>query len=190
MWELLSLLLGAALVNNLALSQFLGLCPLVGVSSRWNAAVPMGIATAFVMTVATLSTHAVYNHLLEPYSLEFLRIVVFITVIASVVQLAELYIRTVSPLLFQLLGIYLPLITSNCAVLGVALMVIDLTLVEALAVAIGGAAGLSLAIMLLSGLREQQATRPVPKILEGAPIALVTIGIMALAFSGFRGFGA
>lgn len=187
MWEFLTLLVAASLVNNLVLSQFLGLCPFVGVSSRWASAAPMGLATMFVMTLTTLITHMLYQHVLVPLEVEYLKIVVFITVIASVVQLTEVYIRSASPLLFQLLGIYLPLITSNCAVLGIALIVMDLSLSQALAISIGGAVGFTIAIVLFAGLREQIAQQHVPRFLQGMPIALITVGIMALAFSGFRG---
>ena len=187
MWEFFTLLTAASLVNNLVLSQFLGLCPFVGVSSRWASAVPMGLATLFVMTFATLITHTLYQYALVPLEVEYLKIVVFITAIAAVVQLTEIYIRTASPLLFQLLGIYLPLITSNCAVLGIALIVMDLSLWQALAISIGGAVGFTIAIILFADLREQIAQQNVPRFLRGVPIALVTVGIMALAFSGFRG---
>lgn len=156
---MLTVLFAAALVNNFVLVQFLGLCPFMGTSARLESAVPMGLATTFVLTLSTLLTHTIYNRILEPLDLTYLRVVVFIVVIASVVQLTEIYVRHTSPLLHKLLGIYLPLITSNCAVLGVALMAFDLPFTQAIAMGIGSALGFSLVLVLFANLRQQQIGR-------------------------------
>lgn len=159
----------------------------MGTSNRIETALPMGIATVFVITVSTLLSNLLNQFLLAPWDLEYLRIIVFIVVIGSVVQLTEHYIRFVSPLLHQLLGLYLPLITSNCAVLAIALTVADLELAEALAVGVGAGLGFSLVLVLFAGLRLHIDQDRIPKPFRGAPIALVTVGIIALAFVGFRG---
>lgn len=187
MWELLSLLVATALVNNFVLVQFLGLCPFMGTSKRIDTAIPMGLATAFVMTISTLITHSIYHLLLVPMQTTYLKIVVFIVVIASVVQLTELFVRHTNRLLHQLLGIYLPLITSNCAVLGVALLALDLSLVKALTFSIGASFGFALVLVLFSGMQEKLFHDRIPLPLRGVPIALITVGFMALAFSGLRG---
>ncbi len=187
MSDLLLLFGGAALVNNFVLTQLLGLCPFVGTSKRFETALPMGIATIFVITISTVVSHSLNRFVLAPLDVEYLRIIVYIVVIASVVQLTERYIRYANSLLHQLLGLYLPLITSNCAVLGVALMVADLSLPQALAVGVGAGAGFCVVLVLFSGLRTRLNHDGVPTAFRGAPIAFLTVGIMALAFSGFRG---
>ena len=187
MWDIAAILLTAALINNFVLVQFLGLCPFVGTSARLTTAIPMSLATMFVITVATLLTHWLHRAVLAPLDLEYLRIVAFIVVIASVVQLTELFIRHTSPLLFQVLGMYLPLITSNCAVLAIALMSVDLPLIEAVALGIGAALGFGLVLVLFAGMRERIEDEAAPRHMRGVPLAFVTIGVMALAFSGFKG---
>ena len=159
----------------------------MGVSHRLDTAVPMGIATIFVISISTLITNFLNTQLLVRFDLQYLRIVVYITVIASVVQLTERYIRFASPLLHQLMGIYLPLITSNCAILAVALSVTDLTLIEALVVGIGAGAGFAVVLTLFAGLRSRFDEESIPRAFRGAPIALITVGIMAIAFYGFKG---
>ena len=188
MIELITLLFGAALVNNFVLVNFLGLCPFVGTSRRMETALPMSFATCFVILVATVVTHSINIWILEPFDLGYLKIVTFIAVIAAVVQATEKYVRHVSPLLHQLLGIYLPLITSNCAVLGVVLIVAELSIFEAIFVSVGAALGFSLVLVLFAGLRTRLQHEAIPKPFRGSPIALVTIGLMALAFTGFKGF--
>ena len=187
MSELLALFIGIALVNNFVLVQFLGLCPYVGTSQRVETAVPMTLATAFVMLLTTLLTHSLYTYLLVPLGLEYLRIIAFIFAIASVVQMTELYIRQISPVLHQLLGIYLPLITSNCAILGLALTVAELPLHEAMVYALGGAIGFGIVLVAFASLRERLQSESIPRPFRGTPVAILTAGFMALAFAGFRG---
>ena len=187
MIELLTLLGGAALVNNFVLVQLLGLCPFMGTSNRIESALPMGLATVFVITSSTLITNLLYEYLLDPFDVIYLKIIVFIIVIASVVQLTDRYIRFASSLLHQMLGMYLPLITSNCAVLGVALTVADLPLAHALAIGVGAGIGFTLVLVVFAGLRARLQDDSIPKAFRGAPIALVTVGMMTLAFQGFRG---
>ena len=187
MSELFGLFLAAALVNNFVLVQFLGLCPYVGTSKRLETAVPMMLATAFVMLMTTLLTHVIYHLLLEPFDLQYLRIIAFIVAIASVVQMTELYVRKVSPVLHQLLGIYLPLITSNCAILGLALTVAESPIHEAVFFALGGAVGFGMVLIVFASLRERLESDAIPRAFRGAPIALVSAGFMALAFMGFQG---
>lgn len=192
MTDLLLLALGASLVNNFVLTNFLGLCPFVGVSRRFEAAAGMALATLFVLTLASGLSYSAYHWLLEPLGLEYLRTLVFILLIAAVVQLTEIVVRATSPLLHELLGVFLPLITTNCAVLGVALLNLDRRhgFVESLVFGASAAAGFGLALLLFAALRERLDTDDVPAAFRGAPIALVTAGLMALAFMGFTGLGA
>lgn len=192
MADLLLILLSAALVNNFVLVQFLGLCPFVGSSSRFETAVPMTLATMFVLAVAGVASHLAHHYLLAPFGLEYLRIIVFIVVIAASVQFTELFVRAASPLLHAMLGIYLPLITTNCAVLGVVLIAVDegLSLARTLVLAIGAGAGFGVAIIAFAALRDRLEDAAVPAAFRGAPLALVTVGFMALAFHGLRGIGA
>jgi electron transport complex protein RnfA len=189
MSDLMLLALGAGLVNNFVLSHFLGLCPFVGVSRRYEAAAGMAIATLFVLTVASGLSHLVYAWLLQPFGLEHLRTLAFILLIACVVQLAELVVRAQSPLLHELLGIYLPLITTNCAVLGVALLNLQLQhgLLESLVYGASAGAGFGLVLVAFAALRERLETGDLPHAFRGAPVALVTAGLMALAFLGLVG---
>ncbi len=192
MTELLLLALGASLVNNFVLSNFLGLCPFIGVSRRFEAAAGMALATLFVLTIASGLSFALWHWVLVPLGLEYLRTLVFILLIAGVVQFTEIMVRATSPLLHQLLGIFLPLITTNCAVLGVALLNVDRQhgLLESLVFGASAGAGFGLALLLFTTLRERLDTADVPHAFRGAPVALVTAGLMALAFMGFAGLGA
>lgn len=192
MTQLLLLALGASLVNNFVLSNFLGLCPFVGVSRRFEAAAGMALATLFVLTIASGLSFALWQWVLVPLDLEYLRTLGFILLIAGVVQFTEIMVRATSPLLHQLLGIFLPLITTNCAVLGVALLNVQRQhgLLESLVFGASAGAGFGLALLLFTALRERLALADVPAAFRGAPIALVTAGLMALAFMGFAGLGA
>ena len=189
MGELALILIGALLVNNFVLAQFLGLCPFMGVTNNLSAALAMGLATTFVLTLSATVCFLVYHGLLSPLGLDWLNIIVFIVVIAGVVQYTEMYVRATSPLLHQNLGIYLPLITTNCAVLGVALLAVgsDLTLAGTIVFSAGAAAGFSLVMVLFGAIRERLEGADVPRPFKGAPIALITAGIMSLAFLGFAG---
>ena len=191
MEELALILVGALLVNNFVLAQFLGLCPFVGVSGNYDAAVAMGFATTFVLTLDASLSHLAYHWLLLPLGLTYLNIIVFIVIIAAVVQFTEVFLRSVSPLLHQLLGIYLPLITTNCAVLGVALLALSqsLSFVQTLAYSIGAALGFTLVLCVFAALRERLEHADVPRPFRGAPITLISAGILSLAFLGFAGLG-
>ncbi len=189
MGELAHLLIGALLVNNFVLAQFLGLCPFMGVTRGLDTALSMGLATTFVLTLAATICYLVFHGVLVPLGLEWLNIILFIVVIASVVQLTEIYLRATSPLLHQVLGVYLPLITTNCAVLGVALLVVgrELSLLQTIVFSMGAAAGFTLVMVLFGAIRERLEGADVPKAFRGAPIALITAGIMSLGFLGFAG---
>jgi electron transport complex protein RnfA len=188
--DLILIIISAALVNNFVLVQFLGLCPFMGVSNRVEGAAGMAMATAFVLTLSSVASYVLTEWVLAPLGLEYLRIVAFIVVIAGLVQLTELVMRSAAPLLHRVLGIYLPLITSNCAVLGVALLNVrqQHSLVESALFGLGAAAGFGGVLILLAGARERLALADVPDSFRGAPIGLVTAGLMALAFMGFAGF--
>ncbi len=186
----LQLIVWAILVNNFVLAQFLGICPFMGVSRKVDSAVGMSLAVVFVMTVAAVISWLLFHTLLAPYNLIFLRTIVFILVIASLVQFVEMVIRKVSPSLFQALGIFLPLITTNCAVLGVALLAIakDLSFPRTLVFAVGSSIGFGIVLILFAGIRQRLDISPaVPRLLRGMPIAFVTAGILALSFLGFAG---
>jgi electron transport complex protein RnfA len=187
--DLLLLALGASLVNNFVLTQFLGLCPFVGVGRRLEVAAGMALATLFVLTLASGASYATWHWILEPLGLGYLRTLVFILLIAAVVQVTEMLVRASSPLLHELLGVFLPLITTNCAVLGVALLNLERQhgLVESLVFGAAAAAGFGLALLAFAGLRERLETADVPAAFRGAPLALITAGLMALAFMGFGG---
>jgi len=187
--ELLVIFISALLINNFVLHYFLGLCPFIGVSNRLDSAASMGMAVTFVMTIAASVSWLIYYLLLVPYHLEFLEIVSFILVIASLVQLVEMFIRKVSPPLYQALGIYLPLITTNCAILGVALLTVlkGYNFIETLVFSLGAGLGFSLAIIIMAGIREELEFADVPESLKGAGITMITAGILALAFMGFSG---
>ncbi|AJY46784.1 electron transporter RnfA [Martelella endophytica] len=185
----LVILLGTALVNNVVLVKFLGLCPFMGVSNKITAAVGMGLATTFVLTIAATAGWLVEHFLLAPFGLTYLRILTFILVIAAVVQFTEMVMRKVSPMLHQVLGIYLPLITTNCAVLGVALLNVqeNHSFVESMLFGFGSAAGFAIVLVIFAGLRERLRLTAVPPSFSGAPIAFLTAGFLSLAFMGFAG---
>ena len=185
----LLILLGTALVNNVVLVKFLGLCPFMGVSNNLDAALGMGFATTFVLTLAAAAGWLIEHQILEPLGIGYLRIVAFILVIAAVVQFTEMAVRKVSPVLYQVLGIYLPLITTNCAVLGVALLNIQAEhgFVESLLYGFGSALGFTLVMVLFAGMRERLKLANVPGPLAGAPIGLISAGLMSMAFMGLAG---
>lgn len=183
------LLLSTALVNNVVLVKFLGLCPFMGVSKKMDSAIGMGLATTFVLTLAAVLSWLVEYFVLAPLGVGYLRILTFILVIAAVVQFTEMVIKKISPVLYQVLGIFLPLITTNCAVLGVALLNVqeENGFMESLIYGFGSAAGFTIVMVIFAGIRERQALADVPKTFEGAPLSFVTAGLLALAFMGFSG---
>ena len=183
------MLIATALVNNVILIKFLGLCPLMGVSTKMDGALGMGLATTFVLTLSSVCSYLAYTYLLAPLDLAFLKTITFILVIAVVVQFTEMVVRKTSPLLYRVLGIFLPLITTNCAVLGVALLNINKNnnFVESVLYGFGAAAGFSMVLVLFAAMRERIAVSDVPVAFRGAAIGLVTAGLMALAFLGFGG---
>lgn len=187
--EYLIIFISALFVNNVVFSQFLGICPFLGVSKKLETGLGMGAAVAFVLTVATLVSYAIQRLVLDPFNLGYLQSIAFILVIASLVQMLEFILKKISPALFQALGVFLPLITTNCVILGVAILVIqkDYSLVMSLVYAISTAVGYTMALAIFSVIREQLAKTRVPKAMQGVPIALVTAGILSLAFMGFTG---
>ncbi|AXR05882.1 electron transport complex subunit RsxA [Salinimonas sediminis] len=189
MTDFLLLLVGTVLVNNFVLVKFLGLCPFMGVSSKLETAIGMSMATTFVLTLASVSSYLVETYILQPLGLGYLRTLAFILVIAVVVQFTEMVVHKTSPTLYRLLGIFLPLITTNCAVLGVALL--NLTeqhnFMQSLIYGFGAAVGFSLVLILFAAMRERLAAADVPAPFKGASIAMVTAGLMSLAFMGFSG---
>ena len=189
MKDYLLILVSTTLVNNFVLVKFLGLCPFMGVSKKLETALGMGLATTFVLTVSSVSSYLVNAHLLEPLGLEYLRTVTFIVVIAAVVQFTEMVVRQSSPLLYQVLGIYLPLITTNCAVLGVALLNVQTRngFIESFLYGLGAATGFTLVLVLFAAVRERIDAADVPAPFKGNAIALITAGLVSLAFMGFSG---
>ncbi|MEJ2138604.1 MAG: electron transport complex subunit RsxA [Gammaproteobacteria bacterium] len=189
MADLLLIIVATVLVNNFVLTRFLGLCPFLGASNRVEAALGMSLATTFVLTLSSGLSYLVHRYVLMPTDTEYLRLLSFIVIIAGAVQFAELVIRKTNPLLHQVLGIFLPLITTNCAVLGIALLNVQQSdsLVQALVYGFGGGIGFALVISLFAGLRERLAAADVPRAFEGAAISLVTAAFMALGFMGFAG---
>jgi electron transport complex protein RnfA len=187
--EYFFIILSTALVNNVVLVKFLGLCPLMGVSNKLDSALGMGLATTFVLTLAAFAGWLLEHYVLNPLGLGFLRILTFILVIAVVVQFTEMVVRKTSPALYQVLGIFLPLITTNCAVLGVALLNVqqENSFFESLLYGFGSAIGFTLVLVMFAGLRERLALANVPVAFSGAPIAYVVAGLMSLAFMGFAG---
>ncbi|MDD3610166.1 MAG: electron transport complex subunit RsxA [Halothiobacillaceae bacterium] len=187
--EFLLILLGTALVNNVVLVKFLGLCPFLGVSKNIDSAIGMALATTFVLTLASASAWMLEHWLLAPFDLQYLRTLTFILVIAAAVQFTEMVIRKSAPALYQVLGIYLPLITTNCAVLGVALLIAieGGGFLHSLLYGFGSALGFSLALILFAGLRERLALVEAPALFAGAPLGFVTAGLLSLAFMGFAG---
>ncbi|WP_249961223.1 electron transport complex subunit RsxA [Histophilus somni] len=189
MIDYILLIISTALINNFVLVKFLGLCPFMGVSKKIETAIGMGLATMFVLTVASLCAYLVERYLLTPLNANFLRTLIFILVIAVVVQFTEMVIHKTSPTLYRLLGIFLPLITTNCAVLGVALLNINLAhnLTQSVIYGFSASLGFSLVLVLFAGLRERLAAADIPLPFRGASIALITAGLMSLAFMGFSG---
>ncbi|NOR12681.1 MAG: electron transport complex subunit RsxA [Candidatus Aminicenantes bacterium] len=187
--ELIAIFISAVLVQNFVLYYFLGICPFLGVSKKIDSALSMGLAVTFVMSITAVVSWLINNLILIPYDLGYLQIVSFILVIASLVQLVEMFIRKISPPLYQALGIYLPLITTNCAIMGLALIAAlnGYSFVETVIFGFGSGIGFTLAIVLMAGIREQLDLSDVPEPLKGAGIALIVAGIMALAFNGFIG---
>lgn len=189
MLQYLSIIITAIFVNNIVFSQFLGICPFLGVSKKISSASGMGAAVAFVMVIATLVTWLLQRYLLIPFDMVYLQTIVFILVIAALVQVLEIVMKKVVPALYQALGVFLPLITTNCAVLGVAIMATqkDFSLAMSLVYAAATAAGFALALVLFAGIREQLELTDVPKPMQGAPVALICAGLLAMAFMGFSG---
>ena len=189
--NLVFIVLIAMLTENFVLAKFLGICPFLGVSKRISTAIGMSMAVLFVMLVASVLTYSINTYLLRPNGIEYLQTIAFILVIASTVQLTEMAVQKLSPALYQALGIYLPLITTNCAVLGLAVLNIqrDYNLMEVIANSVGAAAGFALALLLFAGIRERMETLNVPRAFQGAAIAFIAAGILSLAFMGFSGLG-
>ena len=189
MTELALILVSTVLVNNFVLVRFLGLCPFMGVSRNVDTATGMALATTFVLTMSSVCSHLANEYLLQPLGLEYLRTVTFILVIAAVVQFTEMVVHRTSPLLYKVLGIFLPLITTNCAVLGVALLNVQEQhgFIESALYGFGAAIGFSLVLVLFAAIRERVAVADVPEVFQGASIALITAGLMSIAFMGFAG---
>ncbi len=187
--EYIIIFISAIFVNNIVLSQFLGICPFLGVSKKIDTAIGMTGAVTFVMVIATIVTYLIQKSVLDAFGISFLQTITFILVIASLVQLVEIVLKKVSPPLYQALGVFLPLITTNCAILGVAIMTIqkDMNLLEGVVFAFSSALGFGLALVVFAGLREQMDLMNIPKGMKGTPIALVVAGLLAMAFMGFSG---
>ena len=187
--SIFALIIGAIFVNNVVLAQFLGICPFLGVSKDVKSSLGMGGAVLFVMLLATLVTYLIMHHILMPLHLAYLQTIAYILVIAALVQMVEIVLKKVAPSLYQALGVFLPLITTNCAVLGVALLVIqkEMDLMQSVIYATSIAVGFTLALVIFAGIREQMELTGVPKGMKGTPIALVTAGILAMAFMGSSG---
>ena len=186
---IISIIIFALLVNNVVLAQFLGICPFLGVSQKTSTAIGMGAAVVFVMVLANLVTYIIQNYVLVPLNVTFMQTITFILVIASLVQIVEIVLTKASPSLYQALGIFLPLITTNCAVLGIAILATqkDYNLLESVVYAASTAIGFTIALVLMAGIREQLELTQIPKGMKGFPIALVTAGLLSLAFMGFAG---
>lgn len=189
MKELLLIALGSALINNVVLSQFLGLCPFLGVSKKIKTAAGMGAAVIFVITIASAVTSLIYDGILVRFDLDYLKTIVFILVIAALVQLVEMVLKKISPALYSALGVYLPLITTNCAVLGIALTNVQngYDLLTGVVNGFATAVGFAISIVILAGIRERMEYSDIPKAFRGMPIVLIAAGLMAIAFSGFAG---
>ena len=187
--ELFLIFFSAVIVNNFVLSYFLGICPFIGVSNKISSAFSMGLATTFVMTIASIVTWLIYHMILVPFDLQFLEYVSFILVIASLVQFVEMFIKKVSQPIYRALGIFLPLITTNCAILGLALFIVlrEYSFIQGLVYGVGAGVGFTLAITIMAGIREELDLADVPKAFQGVPITLIVAGILALAFMGFSG---
>ncbi len=189
MLEYISIIITAIFVNNIVFAQFLGICPFIGVSRKLSSAVGMGAAVTFVMVLATAITWLLQDLVLTPFGLGFMQTIVFILVIAALVQMLEIILKKIAPVLYSALGVFLPLITTNCAVLGVAITVVqkNMDLGQSLVYAVATAIGFTMAISIFAGIREQLALANVPKAMRGVPIALICAGLLAMAFMGFSG---
>lgn len=189
MGDLLKIAVATALINNVVLSQFLGLCPFLGVSKKTKTAAGMGGAVIFVMTIASILCYGVYNLILVPFNVEYLETIVFILLIAALVQFVEMFLKKFSPALYKALGVYLPLITTNCAVLGIVIINVqkEYNFIQSIVNSLGTAIGFTIAIVILAGLREKMEYNDISPSFKGMPIVLVTAGLMAIAFSGFSG---
>ncbi|HRW20699.1 MAG TPA: electron transport complex subunit RsxA [Bacteroidales bacterium] len=187
--EYILIIIGAIFVNNIVLAQFLGICPFMGVSSKVKTAVGMGGAVLFVMTLAVIVTWIIMHYVLIPFEIQYMQTIAYILVIASLVQMVEIILKKMSPALYQALGVFLPLITTNCAILGVAILVIqkEFNLLESVIFSIGNAAGFALALIIFAGIREHMDKLNIPEGMKGIPASLVVAGILALAFMGFAG---
>ena len=187
--SIFALIIGAIFVNNVVLAQFLGICPFLGVSKDVKSSVGMGGAVLFVMLLATLVTYLIMQFVLVPLNLQYMQTIAYILVIAALVQMVEIVLKKMAPALYQALGVFLPLITTNCAVLGVAILVIqkNMNFLESVVYSASIAVGFAIALILFAGIREQLDLTGVPKGMKGVPIALVTAGILAMAFMGFNG---
>lgn len=187
--EYFVIIISSIFVNNIVLSQFLGICPFLGVSNKVSTSLGMGAAVTFVLAIASIVTYLIQYYILVPLNITYMQTIVFILVIAALVQMVEIILKKVSPALYQALGIFLPLITTNCAVLGVAILLVqkEYNLGEAVVYAVSVAIGFTLALVLFAGLRERLELENVPKAMKGVPIALITAGILAMAFMGFSG---
>jgi electron transport complex protein RnfA len=187
--EYIIIIISAIFINNILLSQFLGVCPFLGVSNRLSTSFGMAGAVVFVMTLATIVTYLINYFILQPFDIAYLQTISYILVIAALVQMVEIILKKVSPALFQALGVYLPLITTNCAILGVAILVIqkEFNLLESVVFAVGNAVGFGLALVLFAGIREHMDLSDIPAGIRGVPAALIVAGLLSLAFMGFAG---
>lgn len=187
--EYLLMFITAVFVNNIVLAQFLGICPFLGVSKKMDTAMGMALAVAFVMVLSTICTYLLMHYVLTPLGLDYLQTLAYILLIAALVQMVEIVLKKSSPALYQALGVFLPLITTNCTILGVAIMVIqkDYNLLQSVVFAFSTAIGFGMALLLFAGIREQLSLVELPKAMKGTPIALITAGILAMAFMGFSG---
>ena len=183
------IVISAIFVNNIVLAQFLGICPFLGVSKKIDTSIGMSAAVMFVMTIATICTYLLEHYVLQPLNVGYLQTISYILVIAALVQMVEIILKKISPSLYQALGVFLPLITTNCAILGVAILVIqkDMNLLESVVFALSTSAGFGLALVLFAGIREQLVLTKLPKGIEGMPTALIVAGLLAMAFMGFSG---
>ena len=187
--EYFVIIISSIFVNNVVLAQFLGICPFLGVSSKVETSLGMGAAVTFVMAIASIAAYLLQYHILVPLGIEYMQTIVFILVIAALVQMVEIILKKVSPALYQALGVFLPLITTNCAVLGVAILLVqkEYNLLQSVVYSVSIALGFALALVLFAGIREKLDLEDVPKAMKGVPIALVSAGILAMAFMGFSG---
>ena len=187
--EYILIIISAIFVNNIVLAQFLGICPFMGVSGKISTAAGMGGAVTFVLTIATIFTYLIMTYVLKPLGIEFMQTITYVLVIAALVQMVEIVLKKISPSLYQALGVFLPLITTNCVILGVALIVIqkEYNLIQSVVFAVATALGFALALVVFAGIREQMEYADVPKAMKGVPITLITAGLLAMAFMGFAG---